>query len=339
MLNDTLNWAHLSGATWFVSDSGITVRNCLIQNITNYPGHVVKDAFDNLYGCGLNTASTDGILIEKNDFKKIGYIGTRVNDGVNVTLQNNTVDSFEFTLDDAGAYYWWGSPTSTRTLHDRYCLNNVATHGLATGFGTPPGDLIWGAGIYTDDNCDHIVISGNTVAHTTYNGIYLHNNNNITILHNLLYDNNLAAIETQHDASAVTMNNIIVRGNTMLANTTGQHLMNIRSNWNDFGTMFSDIDSNYYGRATNDNGAFIVNWFSNSTNSYTFSGWKPVIADEAHSRETNIADVTKVVLKTNYSKVVNKDYQLCTACSKLDGTTVANKFTLVPWASNLLLKP
>lgn len=337
--NCTFNWANCNAGAWFYQDTSLTVHNCKISNISTLIGMFLSDPNANSCGNGLYLGGTDSVLVDNNDFKNMGYIAVRMNEGNNVTIQNNNCDSFEFALDDAGAYYTWGASGSTKVLHDRYILNNVATNGLPTLFGIPASDGPFGGGIYTDDHSKNIVISGNTVAHTTYRGLYMHNAQNITITGNTFYDNTVDAIETQHDLSAVSMTGLILKKNKILAKTTGQVLVNLRSSFNDFNTIFSAIDSNYYGRATNDNSAFISFFFSGSQTTYNFAGWKSFIGGEVHSVRTNIADISKVIFKTNYSRAVSRDYDVCTACIGFDSVRVVNKFSLSPYSSTLIIHP
>lgn len=338
--NTTMNWGLLNGFTVFAWDSIITVRNCSVSNITPYPGMVAIDPNTNNYGCAINTGTADSVMVENNDLHQIGYIGLRFNDGNNVYFRNNTCDTFQFCLDDSGALYCWGDPNNKKPLHDRYVLNNVFKHGIGTAAGIPAGEGLWGGGIYMDDRMKNVVIDGNTVDSTTYSGIYLHNAINMTITNNVFVNNTGAGIKAQHDKVITgAMTGWIVKKNKILANNTSQLFIDIRSNWNDFLSWFTTIDSNYYARLSNDNAAISTNYFGGSPSSFTLNGWKTFIGDEGHSVKTNIADISKVVFKTNYSKAVTKDYQVCTSCVGLDGSSIVNKFSIPSFSSNIIIKP
>lgn len=337
VMNTNIGYGHVNGGVWWGPDTTFTVKNCNIFNICMFPGMVIKDPNSSIVGCGVYTGNTDSVLVDANNFKNMGYIGIRMNEANNVMISNNFIDSFEMTIDDAGGIYTWGN--YTRTLHDRYIINNIVRHGVGTGFGTPPNDKIWGGGIYTDDRTKNVVIEGNTVDSSTYRGLYMHNSANITVRNNTFFHHAIEQVETQHDNSSFTMTGNIFTNNKVIATSSSQLLIDLRSGFNDLPATFSRIDSNYYARGTNDNAAFTLIWFGNSSPTFNLAGWKSAMGGESHSRNTNITDLSKVIFKTNTSRNVSKDYQVCTACIGIDGNSVPNKFTLAPFSSNLIFKP
>jgi parallel beta-helix repeat protein len=336
LLQDTVSWGHVTGLQWYVTNKDITVRQCVVSDICRFQGMFVKDPITSICGYAIEVGAADSSWVEYNTIKRIGYSGIQFMDGNWVYVRNNTIDSFVMILDDGGGVYDRDF-SSTKAKHDRYVVGNIITNGLATGKGVTSNPAIWGGGIYHDDLTEKIVDSGNTVANTTFNGIYLHNNADITVSHNLFYNNAYAGLETQHENSSETVAGLIFRGNTVIAATTSQQFINHRSNWDDLKTAFSVIDSNYYGRFTNDNSSFTANYFQGTSQSLTFSGWQSYIGGEVHSVRTNIADMSKVILKTNLSLVVPKDYQVCTSSVGFDGKTITNKFSLNPYQSNAII--
>jgi hypothetical protein len=150
--------------------------------------------------------------------------------------------------------------------------------------------------------------------------------------------NTAGGIKAQHDKVITdAMTGWIIKGNKIVANTSSQLFFDFRSNWNDFQQWFATIDSNYYARVGTDNNAIVTNYFQGSTTNYNLSTWKTYISGETHSVRTNISDISKLIFKTNASRFVPKDYQVCASCVGLDGTTVTNKFSLTPFTSNIFI--
>jgi len=129
--------------------------------------------------------NTDDVLIEYNTVKNIGYKGIDFY-GNRITVKNNYVDTFGYTLDDGGGIYTFtgtDTPMTDILIQDNIVLNGVgAKEGSTFSYGQT-------LGIYFDNGSTNIEMSGNTVAYSCLYGANLAIYSNINVHDNTFYDN------------------------------------------------------------------------------------------------------------------------------------------------------
>ncbi|WP_353482889.1 right-handed parallel beta-helix repeat-containing protein [Haliscomenobacter sp.] len=214
-----------------------------IRNSGIFPGMITENQ---AYGI---ISYTKGFKAEYNQIIKTGYVGIRFA-GDNNIIKNNYIDTFCLVIDDgSGIYTWTGK--ENKTFLNRSIIGNIVLNGLGAPEGTNRMDYAAAEGIYLDDNATNVDIIGNTVAHCTNNGIYIHNARNIKIQNNTLYNNKIQ-IKTVHDDLGDPIRNAVFTGNKFFSKMTDQPTFYFKSDLNDFASMGS-FSGNYNARPFDEN--------------------------------------------------------------------------------------
>lgn len=183
----------------------LLIEDCEILNTNNNaidlawdnPGYTISNNFIKNTGmqAGMGLSSDlkyvaiftrGGGTIEYNQVINTGYNAIHFHDLENV-VQYNYVDSFCIIKDDGAGIYTYDA-SQNGTLPHNIVQDNIVLNGLGQPEGTPSkrGSA---EGIYLDDNCSHIDVLRNTVAHCANNGLFIHNTRDFIIKDNLFYDN------------------------------------------------------------------------------------------------------------------------------------------------------
>jgi hypothetical protein len=125
--------------------------------------------------------------IRYNIIDSLGNYGIRM-DGKHSVCESNIVSNALLTHNDGALIYCWGLDSSF--THHNIIRNNIVSHSHGNLDGSPKTNLI-NAGIYIDNNANHITVSNNTVTGTQ-----------IGILFNSLSFNNKAIANTLFDNAA-----------------------------------------------------------------------------------------------------------------------------------------
>lgn len=259
--------------------TGAVIQNNTITNIGTNDGMGGDGSgnYGTLYGIQAYAA---GILIHDNIVRNVGYnpIAFR---GTGVQIYNNIVDTFcNVKQDGGGIYSYMGN--SLRSYTGQKVYNNIVQHGLGAPSGTP--SPILAHGIYMDDGVANVEIYGNTSANNAYSGVYLHNNYNINLHDNTLYDNGVEQI-LQASFEPTYPNRLInVKHNYVIAKESTQRVMSYESFQNDI-SSFGTIDSNYYCRPILENNTVIHVALNNYTinSDYSRAMWNGFSGFDAHT--------------------------------------------------------
>jgi parallel beta-helix repeat protein len=220
-----------------------TVRNNTIRNSGQFPGMM---AHTQSYGI---VSYTKGLTAEYNKIYNTGYAGIRFAGDSNL-IKNNVIDTFCTVLDDgSGIYSWTGSANTTNTR--RSIIGNIVMNGIGAAHGTNNLSYAAAEGIYLDDNVNNVEVRGNTVAHCTNNGLFVHNARNIQIVDNVFFNNGVQ-FQTAHDHLGNPITNLTVANNRFIAKQAKQTVTTMRSQKNDLNSV-GTFSGNYYARPLDDN--------------------------------------------------------------------------------------
>jgi len=157
-------------------------------------------------------ASGDSLIIRGNTLDSIGYIGIGFL-GQGSLIENNVVDHACITSHDcAGIYTWTGKFSTPGSLGSEVRFNIVRN-----SFGNPQGCPRYtpaGHGIYMDDATHQVWVHDNVVTGNEL-GIFLHNNRDMVVTHNISFGNR----ERQISVSRDNIVSDIIYGNRVDSNT------------------------------------------------------------------------------------------------------------------------
>ncbi|MDP4283530.1 MAG: right-handed parallel beta-helix repeat-containing protein [Bacteroidota bacterium] len=271
---------------------------------------------------GMNVQG-QGNNIAYNIVDSSGYNGIRFW-GNNAIVQNNFINNSCLLLKDGGGIYTYnGYPNTIQT--GMKVLNNIVLNSTTD------------AGIYLDDKSNGIEVSGNTVGNCN-TGIYLHNNHEISVHNNTIYNSsNTGLLIDTYDAS-VTLANIDIRNNIFFErNTTPNnraahfYLLN--------GTMPSTftLDNNYYARPIDDN--LTIETHFGGYNDITLAGWRSLSGRDVNSKKspktiTDVNDLRFEYNATSSSKTVALDANYI----DVTGKSYPGSITLAPFTSSVLIR-
>ena len=264
--NSDIVHAGVFGIKAFVTDY-LTVRNSNFNQILSnaiyaapYCSHT-DISFNQVHNIGLipgmgnsNNQTYEGIvvhgstiMIERNKVDSIGYVGIRFY-GDHTTVQHNVVKDFALTKDDGGGIYTNGDIE----FFEQKVLNNLVINGRGNASGTNSTVAAGASGIYLDDKTANVEISGNTVAHCSENGIFLHNSHEIIVKNNTLFDNHIQ-MSMVHDVLEPfdPIRNVESERNILFSRSGSQLTTHLESTENDI-RDFGRFDKNYYCRPMNE---------------------------------------------------------------------------------------
>lgn len=327
--NSEVNHSNNVGMNIKIS-TGAIIRGNTIQNTYVFPGH--GRSGDNV---GLAIFSDgDANLIEYNEIKKTGYIGIRFG-GHDSQVKSNYIDGFCITKNDGGGIYTY------QGKYDNYKNRKITDNIIINGVGVKEGTTIknyvdkpQAEGIYLDDNVTDVEVSGNTVAHITSKGIYLHNTNNVRVLNNTIYDSD-NLIFLRNDLMGNPLANTTIENNKLLAKDASQNFVYVYTLFDDVADL-ATFNYNEYSAPFSDDFRFKVRYNANSSNEankfFDLKGWQRTYNNDWSSRSgTQLNDLYQISGKVGSNRYSNGtfdqnvDYISCSDCSrswdsgKLDG--------------------
>jgi parallel beta-helix repeat protein len=318
--NSEVDYANNVGMNLKISHDAV-IRGNRVQHTYMFPGHARSGD-----GAGLAIFSTgNNNRIEYNEIKKSGYIGIRFG-GHDTQVNYNFIDGFCYTKNDGGGIYSFQSKFDN--YRNRKITNNIIINGVGVREGTRIRNFVdkpQAEGIYLDDNVTDVEVSGNTIAHITSKGIYLHNTNNIRVINNTVYDSD-NLIFLRNDLMGNPLTNTTIENNKLLAKDASQNFVYIYTLFNDVGEL-ANFNNNQYSAPFSDNYRFRIRYNVNSSNEtnkfFDLKGWQRAYNKDWNSKTgTQVEDlytVTKQVDGNRYSNGSfdrNADYISCSDCSK-----------------------
>jgi parallel beta-helix repeat protein len=308
-----------------------SVTNCTIRNIGLGAGlGITGTTFQGIavFG-GKNT-------VAYNIIDSTGYHGIKFGSGDSCLIKNNYVKNFCLVKNDGGGIYTWNNVRDANkkviaiTYHGNKITGNIIMNAGSPDAGTIYSENnidhpIYGAhGIYCDGNSENIEVSGNTVANNG-KGIFLHDNRNMILKNNTVFNNKERQLEVLYDDSTLApVRSINVRNNIFFSKHLTQEMAGFMSLYTDDIEDFGTYDSNYHAQAINKENLIYSKYLKKGlvySQHFDHDNWKLAYGDDQHSK-TAATTLTEYTLDTllNGNKVINGTYDVKTL-----GTTSINK--------------
>ncbi len=315
-----------------------TIKNNLVKDTYLIPG--LTRGGDNR-GVSIFSTSNNNV-IENNEVINSGYIGIRFG-GNNTLVKNNYINSFAMTKNDGGGIYSYSGRTTT--FRNRKVVDNIILNGLGVKEGTNLRNHIslpQSEGIYLDDNVTGVEVTGNTIAHVSSRGIYLHNTSDIVIRNNTVYDSR-TLFYAKNDHMGNELRNIVVENNQFLTKNALQNHVLLWSNRRDI-QSFGTFRNNHYMSPFDDDFRFStvirVDGTPEEIQTYDLRGWQSQVGKDANSKfSTSKFDLVEDIKKVGQNKYDNGSFDRnvngvgCNGCNtswdnsgKLDGGSLKASF-------------
>ncbi|HYE53800.1 MAG TPA: right-handed parallel beta-helix repeat-containing protein [Chitinophagaceae bacterium] len=266
--------------------SGFSISNNLIRNTGTVPGMGQNNS--GAYESIIINGNTN--TIAHNAIDSTGYIPITFG-GNDVLINNNLITNFAFIKDDGGGIYTWNNQPGAPQNNNRTIRENIILNGIGAGTGTDNPTSSEVHGIYIDDNAGNVTVSGNSIAHCSRYGIYIHNAHDLVISRNTLF-NNLAQLGMTHDNAAPNspIRNVRTTSNIFFARTANQMAAEFRTIKNDL-DHFGYFDSNYYCRPLREDLLIFTSYQQNGVyqnNLRDLEGWQSAFYHDLHSMRTPV---------------------------------------------------
>jgi len=322
-----------NNAIFLGGKTGATVTGNTIENSGVIPG--MGQGGGETYSAIIT--HTSGSTVSNNNIDSCGYSGIEFY-GSDMTISDNLIQHHCIAKIDGGAIYTYAGNDS-HSYSNQIISNNIILYGLGDIAGTNQSTPI-SYGIYIDDGSHDVTVAGNTIAHGSNAGIYIHNASNIDMQNNILFDN--ASLQFQAIsvfATGYPIRNMNFKHNILVAKTRSQKVMIIMSTTDDLSSL-GTLDSNYLARPIDDNVTIqsSINGYTTITDR-TLSGWKSYSGYDVHSRTSpkGITDVNDCMLVYNAtSSTVTKS--ISNICIDMASNSFNGTITLPPYSSAILLK-
>jgi parallel beta-helix repeat protein len=280
--------------------------------------------------------SGNGNLVEFNVIKDSGYLALAF-DGDLVTIRNNFIDHFCFVKDDGGGIYTYGDFPHPAYVN-RQILNNIVLNGVGAPIGTNSAGSETAEGIYLDDGTTNVEVAGNTVAHNSDKGIFIHNSHEIKVHDNVSFDNT-KQLGFQQDLTPNLIQNVVITRNVFVAQAN--QLAFFYLNGADLpANAFGKSDYNIFARPIDDANDFF--WTAPRIASQitaSFAGWRSYSGFDSHSTGSPkpIANASDLRFEYN-STEAPKTVFLGGNYVGMDGVPYSGSVTLAPFTSIILVK-
>ncbi|MDP4222851.1 MAG: SwmB domain-containing protein [Bacteroidota bacterium] len=339
IINTTINNSNNNGIELYGDHTNATVQGNTVSNTGLIMG--MGESGDGTYEGIL--VYGDNSLIQNNVVENSGYVGINFS-GNNTIVNNNFVNNFNLVKNDGGGIYTY---VGTGTAHTgEKVTNNIVLNGAGYRPGVPD-NTVEAHGIYMDDRTRNVVLTGNTVAHCSSSGFYLHNAHEIEVSGNTAYDNGSGIDDYGcqllfiHDGYSPDdpIRNISINNNIFFARTSSENIISFCTSSNDI-PSFGTSDNNCYARPVNNSyiaRTWTAGWYS-TANNYSLSGWQSYTGKDRNSyiSPITVSDISKIIFEYNASgsaKVVTLDGSYI----DVKGTKYSGTITLQPYTSAVLM--
>ncbi len=254
------------------------------------------------------TVNCNGARVERNIVERTGY--TAINfQGSDILVANNFVDGFDLVKDDGGGIYTFtgkGNPAST----DRRVIANIVLNGV----GAPDGadhSVAAAHGIYLDDYADAVEVAGNTVAHHSGSGIFLHNNYDVVVTGNTAFDSaeQLLVFNNIDPDIPESERNVTLHDNTFVARTPGQLVLRLAGDLDEFAVL-GDLDRNRYARPADDSFTIVRSVQNQAHAAYDLPRWTKHYGHDAQSRASAVRIPAYQVMSTGENLILNGNFDV-----------------------------
>lgn len=276
------------------NNSNIIIRSNRITKSGAVAGMGLSGSGSVMNGVGI---SGSGHTIEYNTIDSSGYSGIIFKRGSNNTIKNNVINTYCFVKHDGGGIYTWNNDITPVTYTNNKLIGNIILNGIGAPEGTSDLTNYDVDGIMMDDNAGNVTILDNTVSQVAGSGLYIHNNFNMNVQRNTLYNNgreqlnfthNLAYINGTLSPYTTPLRNITFKNNILFSKTADQTVFDQYSIRNDLDST-GVTDSNYYARPIDENWIFKTSKNVGGVtiqDSYDLDSWKAAFKKDAASKKS-----------------------------------------------------
>ena len=335
----TINNSNSNGIKLFGDHSKAIITNNVIKNtgLLVGMGGSGEGTYVGLFALG------EGSIIQFNEVINSGYIGIHLG-GNNTLVANNLVDNFNLLKNDGGGIYAWVGQNTPNT--GQIITKNIVLNGM--GFAGGMNDASQHAlGIYLDDGCRNIEVSGNTVNGCASSGIYLHNAQEIKIHNNTIFNNGNGKLDFEgqilfvHDSYMpdVPIRNVSMTNNIFFAKNASQKILVFSTTVNDI-KQFGTADLNCFAKPIDNSlvaRTWTAGWYSTPAN-LSLEAWKSNSGQDKNSfiAPVSITDVNKIRFEYNPTNS-NKVITLAGSYIDMNGAKYSGSITLLPYSSVVLI--
>jgi parallel beta-helix repeat protein len=263
-----------------------------------------------------------------------GYIGIIFN-GSNVTVHNNYVKNFCLTNHDGGGIYTWnGNASMARDsiLSGTVVKNNIIINEAIAGYDGS------NTGIYLDDYSNGVEVKDNIVNNPRGNGIYLHNDSNVVVRNNTVYNSAVGILLVNNRYTALKFKDVEIKRNKIIAKTNSQ--LTISGDYMEKIQPYLVSDSNYITRPV-DEGEHIRSMVRVpfSSRLYSLPQWQSYSGQDINSKSSPVSITSENNIQLFYNNAKQaKTFNLGGSTFKdIEGKTVSGSFTLQPFTSIILI--
>lgn len=276
-------------------NSGIIVRSNNITKSGAVQGMGLSGSGAVMAGISI---SGSGHTLEYNNIDSAGYSGIIFKRGSNITIKNNVINTYCLVKQDGGGIYTWNNDVPTPTTYtNNKLIGNIIMNGIGAPEGTPYLTNFDVDGIMMDDNAGNVTITDNIITNVAGAGLYIHNNFNMTVLRNTMYNNGREQANFTHNLAYVggvlspyttPLKNITFKNNILFSKNASQTVLEHYTILNDVDAI-GTVDSNYFTRPINEEWTMSATRNLNGTmtnDSYNLSTWKSTYKRDAASKKS-----------------------------------------------------
>lgn len=256
-------------------------------------------------------------------------------DGDDALVENNTVNTFCTLKDDGGGIYTYIGQRAT--IRNNVVLNAIGAYaGAEWGYWEPFGKA---AGIYLDNGSasHNATLSGNSLAHGEWAGIFINDNGGNSLLNNTVFDFAEQLLVIQYNAGRVR--NTTVTGNQFIAKSSTQKTLFNQMWVNESPSLLGTFNNNYYARPIDDNQTIQTSTDGNTHIQRTLEGWKSYSGQDANSQKSPQSVTNESDLRFEYNATKTaRTISLPVPMIDVKGTKYSSSVTLQPFTSIVLIK-
>ncbi|MFI5185217.1 MAG: right-handed parallel beta-helix repeat-containing protein [Chitinophagales bacterium] len=325
--NCSINYSNNGGIHCWNDFTNAKIMNNVIQNsgIVAGMGASGDDAYEGVQ------VKADRATISNNQVINSGYIGIMFT-GNSSIVERNFVNNFNLVKDDGGGIY------TNDESPGRQIRNNIVIKGIGSPQGAGNPSSTQTEGIYLDDKANDVTVSGNTIAHISFSGIYVHNAHEAKIENNTVFDcTNQITFLHDHISPNDPIRNITMTGNRFISKTAKQQALLFITSGNDIAS-FGTADNNYYATPINNNPVISLYPDGKTLIGHSLLLWQSLSRQDEHSKKSprTIPDPNKLRFEynaTSLDKVINLDGTYM----DVTGTLYKGSITLAPFSSAVLI--
>jgi len=317
-----------------VTINGVAFTNCAI-----IPGAGASG--DGVYN-GINISGSNNTFTN-NTVSGVGYNGIAFV-GNNILVENNFVEDFCSVKDDGGGIYTVisssGVTASNRIIRGNVVLNAIGAYAGSEAYSYEAYGKA--AAIYLDDFTNNVSVTGNTLAHGPWGGIFNNGGTNNSITNNLVYD--FAQQLLLNAYTGRTVRNLSITGNQFIAKTASQKTMYIQLWLNESPALWGTFNNNYYARPVDDIATITVDrQYSGGSGASNISlaTWKSTYGQDVASNKSPVAITSNpdqnILFQYNSTNAV-KTIPITGNYVDVKNNKYSNNVSLQPYSSIVLLK-